>query len=85
MQKMCTKSWCQAFSNFGKSPKTAIACKKLSKSLKRVGLFFLLNAIFFNGQDYEKEKGSRTSDQLPFLLQTNSENSFISDELPDQV
>ena len=36
-------------------------------------LFFLPNSVSFNGQDYEKQKGSGTSEQSPFRLQTSSE------------
>ena len=32
-------------------------------------LFFLLNPVPFNGQDYEKQKGPETNDQLFFRLQ----------------
>ena len=41
----------------------------LSKSLKKLTLFFLLNLVPFNGQSYEKQKGPGTSDQLFFRLQ----------------
>ena len=40
----------------------------LSKSHKKVNFFFLLNQVFLNGQDYEKQKGSGTSDQSLFIL-----------------
>ena len=40
----------------------------LSKSLKKVNFFFLLNPVPFNGQSYHKQKGSGTSDQLVFRL-----------------
>ena len=39
------------------------------RALKELTLFFLSNPIPFNGQDYEKEKGSGTSDKLFFRLQ----------------
>ena len=42
----------------------------LSKSLKKVTLFFLLNPVPFNGQNCKKQKGSGTSGQSFFRLQT---------------
>ena len=37
---------------------------------KKLTLFFLSNPVpFINGQDYEKQKGPGTSDQLLFRLQ----------------
>ena len=39
------------------------------KALKNLTLSFLLNPVPFNGQDYEKEKGSGTSNQSLFRLQ----------------
>ena len=41
--------------------------RALSKNIKT--LFFLSNPVPFNGQSYQKQKGSRTSDQLLFRLQ----------------
>ena len=35
----------------------------LSKSLKKLTLFFLSNPVPFNGEDYKKQKGPGTSDQ----------------------
>ena len=32
-------------------------------------LFFLLNPVPFNGQSYQKQKGTGTSDQSLFMLQ----------------
>ena len=40
----------------------------LSKSLKKVTLFFLLNPVPFNGQNCQKQKGPGTSDQSFFRL-----------------
>ena len=37
--------------------------------LKTLTLFFILNLVPFRGQDYEKQKGSGTSDQSLFGLQ----------------
>ena len=44
----------------------------LSKNLRKVNFVFLSNPVPFNGQDYEKQKGPRTSDQWLYRLQTNS-------------
>ena len=41
----------------------------LSKSLKKLTSFFLSNPVFLNGQNYQKQKGSGTSDQSLFRLQ----------------
>ena len=38
--------------------------KDYQKALKKWTLFFLLNPVPFNGQSYQKQKGSRTSVQL---------------------
>ena len=43
--------------------------KGLSKSLKKVTLFFLSKPITFNSQNYQKQKGPGTSDQSLFRLQ----------------
>ena len=40
----------------------------LSKSLKRVTLFFLSNPVPFNKKNYQKQKRIGTSDQLLFRL-----------------
>ena len=45
--------------------------KGLSKSLKKVTLFFLSKPITFNSQNYQKQKGPGTSDQSLFRLQNN--------------
>ena len=39
------------------------------KALKKVTLFFLSNPVPFNSQNYQKQKGPETSDQLLFRLQ----------------
>ena len=39
------------------------------KALKKLTLFLLLNSVPFNGQSYEKQNGSRTSDQSLFRSQ----------------
>ena len=41
----------------------------LSKSLKKLTLFFLSNPVPFNGQSYQKQKGPETSGQSLFRLQ----------------
>ena len=41
------------------------------KALKRVTLFFLSNPVLFNRQNYQKQMGPGTSDQLLFRLQNN--------------
>ena len=41
------------------------------KALKKLTLFFLLNAVPFNGQNYQKQKGPGTSHQSLFRLQNN--------------
>ena len=41
----------------------------LSKTLKKITLIFLSNLVPFNGQRYQKQKGSGTSDQWLFRLQ----------------
>ena len=40
----------------------------LSKSLKKLTLFFLLNPVPFNRQSYQKQKGPGASDQSLFRL-----------------
>ena len=52
-------------------------------TLKKLTLFFLLNPIPFNGKDYEKQKWPGTSHFAG--NKTSTENSVISDVLPDQV
>ena len=39
------------------------------KSLKKSTVFFLSNPVPFNGQDYGKQKGPGTRDQLLVILQ----------------
>ena len=41
----------------------------LQEALKKVTLFFLLNPVPFNRRNYQKEKGTGTSDQLLLSLQ----------------
>ena len=38
------------------------------KALKKLSLFFPLNPVLFNGQIYQKQKGSGTRDQSLFRL-----------------
>ena len=42
---------------------------KSLRALEKSILFFLSNPVPFNGQNYQKQKGSETSDQLLFRLQ----------------
>ena len=42
--------------------------------LKKLTLFFLSNPFPFNGQNYQKQKGSGTSDQLFLRLQNKLKN-----------
>ena len=44
------------------------------KALKKLALFFLSNPVFFNGQNYQKQKGSGTSDQSLIRLENNFKN-----------
>ena len=39
------------------------------KALKKVTLFFISTSVPFNRQDYQKQKGPGTSNQLLFRLQ----------------
>ena len=41
----------------------------LSKSLKKLTIFFIANPVPFNGQSYQKQKGPGTSVQSLFRLQ----------------
>ena len=41
----------------------------LQEALKKVTLFFLLSPVPFNRRNYQKEKGTGTSDQLLLSLQ----------------
>ena len=43
--------------------------KDYQKPLKKLALFILLKPVPFNGQSYQKQKGSGTSDQSLFRLQ----------------
>ena len=46
----------------------------LSKSLKKIILFFLSNPVSFNGQNYQKQKGTGASDQSLFMLWNKFKN-----------
>ena len=48
--------------------KSKIFERGLSKSLKKAISFFLLKAVAFNRQSYQKQKGPGTSDQSLFRL-----------------
>ena len=43
--------------------------KEILKALKRLTLLFLSNPVPINGQSYQKQKGSGTSDQSLFMSQ----------------
>ena len=45
----------------------------LSKSLKKLTLFFLINPVPFNEQNYQKQNGPGTSDQFSSGYKTSSE------------
>ena len=55
----------------------------IKKPLKNLILFFLSNPVSFNGQNYQKQKGLGTSDQLLSSCEVQK-NSFISYVLSDQ-
>ena len=47
-------------------------CEKINcdtKSLKKVNLIYISNPVPFNKQDYAKQKGPGTCEQLRFMLQ----------------
>ena len=48
--------------------------RELPKSLKKVNLIFFSNLVPSNGQNYQKQKWSRTSDQSLFRLQNKLKN-----------
>ena len=49
----------------------------LSKSLKKLTLFFLLNPVPFNEQSYQKQKGPETSDHSLFRLQSKFRKNLL--------
>ena len=51
--------------------------RALSKSLQKVNFIFLSNPVPFNGQDYDKDKGPGTSDQLLFRLENKVLKTFL--------
>ena len=55
------------------------------KAFKKLSLFFLSNPVPFNGQSYQKQKGSGTSDQSLFRLQNKFKNIPWFVILSDQV
>ena len=57
------------------------------KVLKNLSLFFFLNPVYFNGKDYEKQKGPGNSNQLLFRLQNKSRKIplLVMYYLTDQV
>ena len=57
--------------------KKVIFQRGLSKSLKKLTLFFLSDPVPFNGQKYQKQKGPGTSHQFLF----RSQNKFRTNPL----
>ena len=55
------------------------------KALKNLTLFFLSNPVSFNGQNYQKQKGSGTSYQVPYRLRNKFRISFVGYVLSYQV
>ena len=51
----------------------------LSKSLKKVNFNFSFKRSLFNGLNYQKQKGSGTSDQLLFRLRNKLKNIPLFD------
>ena len=49
--------------------KKDILKKDYQKALKKLNLFFLLNPVPFNGQNYQKQKEPGASDQSLSMLQ----------------
>ena len=47
------------------------------KALKKLTIFFLSNLVPFNGEIYQKQKGSGTSHQSPFRLQNKFRKFFL--------
>ena len=59
---------------------------KISYFERGLTLFFLSNSVAFNGQSYQKQKGSGTRDQVLFRLRNKFQNKlFIGYILSDQV
>ena len=50
--------------------------RRLSKSLKKLILFFLSNPVPFNGQSYQKQKGSGTSHRSFFRLRDKRQSLY---------
>ena len=90
MEKSCRKCTPKAIprplSYFGKQPNKPLLARiffkvryferGLSKTFK-VNFVFLLNPVPFNGQSYQKQKGSGTSDQSLFRLQNKFIKNFL--------
>ena len=55
------------------------------KALKKLTLFFPLNPVPFNGQSYQKQKGSGTSDQSLQVEKQVQRYFFIRYISSDQV
>ena len=60
--------------------------ERLSKTFKKLTLFFLLNPVSFNGQSYQKQKGPGTSGYSLFGLRNKfTKISLLYCILSDQV
>ena len=46
----------------------------LSKSFKKLTLFFYSNPVLFNGQNYQKQKGSGTSEHSLLMVRNKFKN-----------
>ena len=57
----------------------------LSKTLKKLTLFFLWNPVPFNGKSYQKQMGSGSSDQSLFSLRNKFRKIPLLVILSDQV
>ena len=55
------------------------------KGLKKLSLFFHSNQVPFNGQNCQKKKGSRTSDQSLFRLQNKFKNISLFQKINPQI
>ena len=75
MQKIGTKSYFETPNQNSHCMQEILSKKYIlkedcQKALKKLTLFFLLNLVPFNGQNYEKQKRPGTSNQLLFRLQS---------------
>ena len=59
--------------------------RRLSKSLKKLTLFFPLNPVLYYEQDFEKQKGPETIEQSLLKLQNTSCKVSLLVTLPNHV